>query len=61
MAVNINSHKLGLVFNGVIAGLHCDQVRNCRPMRNGCQMSLHVLRSKTHDFISNFLKKGHIY
>lgn len=61
MAVDINTHKLDLVFNSVIADLQCDQVRNCRPMKNGSQMSLHVLRSKIHDFINNFLKKGHIY
>lgn len=43
MAVDINTHKLDFVFNSVIAGLQCDQVRNCRSMRNGYQMSLHVL------------------
>lgn len=61
MAVDINTHKLDLVLNGVIAGLHFDQVGNYRPMRNGCQVSLRVLRSETHNFISSFSKRGHIY
>lgn len=48
MAVDIDTRKLDLVFKDVIANLHRGQVGNCRPMRNGCQISLHIVRSKRH-------------
>lgn len=47
MAVDIDTRKLELVFKDVIASLRHGQVENCRPMRNGCQISLCVLRSES--------------
>lgn len=48
MVVDIDTRKLELVFKDVIASLCRGQVGNCRPMRNGCQISLCILRSESH-------------